>query len=338
MATEDVHLDIRGVGKSFGGTRALDDVSLEVRVGSVHAFVGENGAGKSPSARSSRVSSRPMTGQLVLRGEPVSFRLAARGARPRHRARRPGGRSRPAADGRGERLPGAEPRRFGFVRRRDPARSGSIASSPAPGSRSRPTRCVGALPLGQAAAGRDPPCARARSRAHRASTSRRRRSRPSRSRRFHEIVRGPRGQRPHGHPRLALPRTRSSSSPTRSRCCATARSSGPGRPPRDRGHARRGDARAVGRAEPIRPRSPAPADAPVALSVKDLRRAGVTGASLEVRAGEIVGLAGLVGAADRSSRGRSSGPCLPSPRNCRRPVTSPRCPATPSGRSGRRSR
>ena len=47
MTPQDVHLDIRGVGKSFGGTRALNDVSVEIRVGSVHAFVGENGAGKS---------------------------------------------------------------------------------------------------------------------------------------------------------------------------------------------------------------------------------------------------------------------------------------------------
>ena len=57
MAPDEIHLDVREVGKSFGGTRALHDVSVEIRAGSVHAFVGENGAGKSPSARSSRGSS-----------------------------------------------------------------------------------------------------------------------------------------------------------------------------------------------------------------------------------------------------------------------------------------
>ncbi|GAG45657.1 unnamed protein product, partial [marine sediment metagenome] len=34
-----------GISKSFGSTRALVDVDLEVRPGEVHALVGENGAG-----------------------------------------------------------------------------------------------------------------------------------------------------------------------------------------------------------------------------------------------------------------------------------------------------
>ena len=38
---------LRGAGKSFGGTRALHDVSLELRAGEVLALLGENGAGKS---------------------------------------------------------------------------------------------------------------------------------------------------------------------------------------------------------------------------------------------------------------------------------------------------
>ncbi|SDS80488.1 sugar ABC transporter ATP-binding protein [Microterricola viridarii] len=40
-------IELRNVSKRFGGTQALDNVSLEVRAGEIHAFVGENGAGKS---------------------------------------------------------------------------------------------------------------------------------------------------------------------------------------------------------------------------------------------------------------------------------------------------
>ena len=40
-------LRMRHVSKRFGGVRALDDVSLEVREGEVHCLAGENGCGKS---------------------------------------------------------------------------------------------------------------------------------------------------------------------------------------------------------------------------------------------------------------------------------------------------
>ncbi|MGB9618302.1 MAG: ATP-binding cassette domain-containing protein, partial [Desulfomonilaceae bacterium] len=40
-------LEMRGICKSFGPVKALEDVSLCVRQGAIHALVGENGAGKS---------------------------------------------------------------------------------------------------------------------------------------------------------------------------------------------------------------------------------------------------------------------------------------------------
>ena len=42
-----VLLEMRGIGKTFPGVKALQGVSLTVREGQVHALLGENGAGKS---------------------------------------------------------------------------------------------------------------------------------------------------------------------------------------------------------------------------------------------------------------------------------------------------
>lgn len=40
-------LEIKNVGKRFGGLQALDKVNLNVSENSVHAIIGPNGAGKS---------------------------------------------------------------------------------------------------------------------------------------------------------------------------------------------------------------------------------------------------------------------------------------------------
>ena len=47
MTKPFVAVQMRGISKSFGGVKALDNVDFEVFVGEVHALLGGNGAGKS---------------------------------------------------------------------------------------------------------------------------------------------------------------------------------------------------------------------------------------------------------------------------------------------------
>jgi rhamnose transport system ATP-binding protein len=70
----DVVLALRDVTKTFGGTVALRDVSLELRAGEVLALLGENGAGKSTCVKLMTGLYRPDSGQVVLDGRPVEFR------------------------------------------------------------------------------------------------------------------------------------------------------------------------------------------------------------------------------------------------------------------------
>ena len=59
-----------GVTKSFGATRALRSVSLEVGPGEVHALIGENGAGKSTLMKILSGACRPDAGSIELEGGP----------------------------------------------------------------------------------------------------------------------------------------------------------------------------------------------------------------------------------------------------------------------------
>ena len=66
-------LAAHNITKAFPGVVALDDVSLELEAGEVHALIGENGAGKSTLISILSGATRPDAGQLFVRGQPVTI-------------------------------------------------------------------------------------------------------------------------------------------------------------------------------------------------------------------------------------------------------------------------
>jgi simple sugar transport system ATP-binding protein/ribose transport system ATP-binding protein len=68
------HVELADVSKRFGAVRALDAVSLSIARGSIHALVGENGAGKSTLGRIVAGVLAPDEGRLLLDGEEVALR------------------------------------------------------------------------------------------------------------------------------------------------------------------------------------------------------------------------------------------------------------------------
>jgi ABC-type sugar transport system ATPase subunit len=69
----DVLLEMRGISKQFGPVRALADVTFKVRPGRVHALCGENGAGKSTLMKILAGVHEPDAGEIELQGRPCRF-------------------------------------------------------------------------------------------------------------------------------------------------------------------------------------------------------------------------------------------------------------------------
>lgn len=64
-------LEMKGICKSFPGVRALDDISLSVRPGTVHGLMGENGAGKSTLMKCLLGLYQPDSGEIIFQGAPM---------------------------------------------------------------------------------------------------------------------------------------------------------------------------------------------------------------------------------------------------------------------------
>ncbi len=73
MSTDTAILATKGAGKVYAGVHALQDVNFEVRAGEIHALVGENGAGKSTLCKAIAGAVALSSGQIELHGQPVQF-------------------------------------------------------------------------------------------------------------------------------------------------------------------------------------------------------------------------------------------------------------------------
>lgn len=69
----DNYLELKGIGKSFPGVRALDDISFRAEGGKVIALIGENGAGKSTLLKILNGDLQPSEGSILIDGEEVHF-------------------------------------------------------------------------------------------------------------------------------------------------------------------------------------------------------------------------------------------------------------------------
>ena len=65
-------LEVRGISKTYPGVRALDQITFTCGKGSVHALVGENGAGKSTLIKILSGAVAPDEGELLLDGQPYT--------------------------------------------------------------------------------------------------------------------------------------------------------------------------------------------------------------------------------------------------------------------------
>jgi rhamnose transport system ATP-binding protein len=70
-APSAVLLEAKQIRKSFGAVQALKGVSFDLRAGEVHALIGENGAGKSTLIKILSGAVAPDGGEILLRGEPI---------------------------------------------------------------------------------------------------------------------------------------------------------------------------------------------------------------------------------------------------------------------------
>ncbi len=73
MDTSQLLLELRDITKTYPGVKALSGVNFKLRKGTVHSLMGENGAGKSTLMKILAGIYKPDEGNIILRGQPAKF-------------------------------------------------------------------------------------------------------------------------------------------------------------------------------------------------------------------------------------------------------------------------
>jgi branched-chain amino acid transport system ATP-binding protein len=77
MPAEQPILQVRDLGRTFGGIVAVSDLSLDVRAGSIHGLIGPNGAGKTTTFNVISGFYAPSRGKVIYFGEDISGRATS---------------------------------------------------------------------------------------------------------------------------------------------------------------------------------------------------------------------------------------------------------------------
>ena len=140
----EVLLSVENISLSFGGVKALTEVSFDVREGEIRAIIGPNGAGKSLDAQRHQRRVPPAAGHGPLQGRDAPQDGPAPRGRPGHRAHLPEHRPVQGHDGAGQhhdRTQSEDARHVFSSRRSTWGATGARSSSTAPRSRRSSTSC-----------------------------------------------------------------------------------------------------------------------------------------------------------------------------------------------------
>ncbi len=69
---DDIILETRNLRREFGALVAVDNVSMQVKAGTLHSIIGPNGAGKTTFFNLLSGNLKPTSGQVIFKGSDIT--------------------------------------------------------------------------------------------------------------------------------------------------------------------------------------------------------------------------------------------------------------------------